>query len=304
MLSVTPLPTDGEDRLEPVDREQRAPPASGGERRVRRPARRGCRASARAPSPRSGESPRTSKQPSASSSAASSASARAGGSARIRLSSERSVCTSPTLTRARGHIVLPADDPDVIPEDEAGSSRRPHRIVSPGRRHGARGSGELRTMKTWTATTSVDAAPEAVLDVLTDPDAIARWAPLPFDVDDLDTPRLMAGLDRPRVRPPGRPPRRLRRRGPRGRVPRGCRSLRTAPSASTSTTTLAATESGSRGSRLRLRPRRQGHHRPPPRRGDQRPAVRRRADPRHLAPRGRGGVPRLTRTLPRKALPC
>jgi polyketide cyclase/dehydrase/lipid transport protein len=48
-------------------------------------------------------------------------------------------------------------------------------------------------MKTWTATTTVDAAPEAVLDVLTDPDAIARWAPLPFDVDDLDTPRLMAG---------------------------------------------------------------------------------------------------------------
>ena len=48
-------------------------------------------------------------------------------------------------------------------------------------------------MKTWTATTTVDAAPEAVLDVLTDPDAIARWAPLPFDVDDLDTPRLMSG---------------------------------------------------------------------------------------------------------------
>ena len=48
-------------------------------------------------------------------------------------------------------------------------------------------------MKTWTATTTVNAAPEAVLDVLTDPDAIARWAPLPFDVDDLDTPRLVAG---------------------------------------------------------------------------------------------------------------
>ena len=48
-------------------------------------------------------------------------------------------------------------------------------------------------MRTWTATTTVDAAPEAVLDVLTDPDAIARWAPLPFDVEDLDTPRLMAG---------------------------------------------------------------------------------------------------------------
>jgi uncharacterized protein YndB with AHSA1/START domain len=48
-------------------------------------------------------------------------------------------------------------------------------------------------MKTWTATTTVDAAPEAVLDVLTDPDAIARWAPLPFDVEDLDTPRLVTG---------------------------------------------------------------------------------------------------------------
>jgi hypothetical protein len=48
-------------------------------------------------------------------------------------------------------------------------------------------------MRTWTATTTVDAAPEAVLDVLTDPDAIARWAPLPFDVDDLDTPRLVTG---------------------------------------------------------------------------------------------------------------
>ena len=48
-------------------------------------------------------------------------------------------------------------------------------------------------MKTWTATTTVDAGPEAVLDVLTDPDAVARWAPLPFDVEDLDTPRLMTG---------------------------------------------------------------------------------------------------------------
>ena len=53
--------------------------------------------------------------------------------------------------------------------------------------------GPFRSMKTWTATTTVNAAPEAVLDVLTNPDAIARWAPLPFDVDDLDTPRLIAG---------------------------------------------------------------------------------------------------------------
>jgi hypothetical protein len=48
-------------------------------------------------------------------------------------------------------------------------------------------------MKTWTATTTIDAGPDAVLDVLTDPDAIGRWAPLPFDVEDLDTPRLITG---------------------------------------------------------------------------------------------------------------
>ena len=53
--------------------------------------------------------------------------------------------------------------------------------------------GRFSSMKTWTATTIVDAGPEAVLDVLTDPDLVARWAPLPFDVEDLDTPRLMTG---------------------------------------------------------------------------------------------------------------
>lgn len=53
--------------------------------------------------------------------------------------------------------------------------------------------GPFSTMKTWTATTLVDAGPHAVLDVLTGPDAVARWAPLPFEVDDLDTPRLVAG---------------------------------------------------------------------------------------------------------------
>jgi uncharacterized protein YndB with AHSA1/START domain len=48
-------------------------------------------------------------------------------------------------------------------------------------------------MRTWTATTTVAAAPEAVLDMLTDPDAAARWAPVPFDVDELDGRRLLAG---------------------------------------------------------------------------------------------------------------
>src|SRR6185312_9843527 len=48
-------------------------------------------------------------------------------------------------------------------------------------------------MRTWTATTTTAARPEAVLDVLTDPEAAARWAPLPFDVEDLDGRRLATG---------------------------------------------------------------------------------------------------------------
>jgi hypothetical protein len=53
-------------------------------------------------------------------------------------------------------------------------------------------------MRTWTATTTVDAPPDAVLDVLTDPDAIASWAPVDFEVSDLAAGRLAPGA-RPRV---------------------------------------------------------------------------------------------------------
>ena len=48
-------------------------------------------------------------------------------------------------------------------------------------------------MRAWTATTTAQARPEAVLEVLTDPGAAARWAPVPFDVHDLDGERLLAG---------------------------------------------------------------------------------------------------------------
>jgi hypothetical protein len=48
-------------------------------------------------------------------------------------------------------------------------------------------------MRTYTATTTATARPEAVLDILTDPDAIAAWAPVPFSVDDLSHPRLAPG---------------------------------------------------------------------------------------------------------------
>lgn len=53
-------------------------------------------------------------------------------------------------------------------------------------------------MRTWTATTTVDAPPDAVLDVLTDPHAAARWAPVDFEVERLDAGRLVAGA-RPRL---------------------------------------------------------------------------------------------------------
>lgn len=54
-------------------------------------------------------------------------------------------------------------------------------------------------MRTWTATATVEASPEDVLDVLTDPRACARWAPVDFTVDELDEHRLVVG-SRPRVR--------------------------------------------------------------------------------------------------------
>jgi carbon monoxide dehydrogenase subunit G len=48
-------------------------------------------------------------------------------------------------------------------------------------------------MSTWTAHTTVTAAPCAVLDLLTDPDAIERWAPVPFELEQLSGKRLDAG---------------------------------------------------------------------------------------------------------------
>jgi len=54
-------------------------------------------------------------------------------------------------------------------------------------------------MRTWTATTTTEARPEAVLDLLTDPDAAARWAPVPFDVDDLAGGRRLLAGSRARV---------------------------------------------------------------------------------------------------------
>jgi Polyketide cyclase / dehydrase and lipid transport len=54
-------------------------------------------------------------------------------------------------------------------------------------------------MKTWSTETWVAGTPEEVLELLTEPDAIARWAPIPFELLDLDGERLVAGT-RARVR--------------------------------------------------------------------------------------------------------
>jgi len=49
-------------------------------------------------------------------------------------------------------------------------------------------------MRTWTAKTTTTAHPTALIDVLTDPDAARRWAPVAFDVDDLEGRRLRKGV--------------------------------------------------------------------------------------------------------------
>ena len=48
-------------------------------------------------------------------------------------------------------------------------------------------------MRTWTEQRHVAADPEAVLDMLTDPDACRRWSPVPFDLDGAHAGRLAAG---------------------------------------------------------------------------------------------------------------
>jgi uncharacterized protein YndB with AHSA1/START domain len=54
-------------------------------------------------------------------------------------------------------------------------------------------------MATWTAHTRVAGLPDEVLALLTEPDAIARWAPIDFEVLDFHRSRLRAG-DRVLVR--------------------------------------------------------------------------------------------------------
>jgi Polyketide cyclase / dehydrase and lipid transport len=55
----------------------------------------------------------------------------------------------------------------------------------------------MTTTKTWRSCTSVRAAPEHVLETLTDPDACARWSPVPFSLDDPARAHLRTGTTTP-----------------------------------------------------------------------------------------------------------
>jgi Polyketide cyclase / dehydrase and lipid transport len=48
-------------------------------------------------------------------------------------------------------------------------------------------------MRTWTTQTTVAGLPDEVLALLTEPEAIARWAPIPFELLEMTTDRLLAG---------------------------------------------------------------------------------------------------------------
>ena len=57
----------------------------------------------------------------------------------------------------------------------------------------------VRSRATWTERMLVSGAPEEILELLTQPEAIARWAPVPFEIVELAEGRLVAG-GRARVR--------------------------------------------------------------------------------------------------------
>jgi hypothetical protein len=48
-------------------------------------------------------------------------------------------------------------------------------------------------MGTWVTQQRMEGVPEKVLDLLTRPEAIARWTPIPFELVDFDRDRLAAG---------------------------------------------------------------------------------------------------------------
>jgi hypothetical protein len=48
-------------------------------------------------------------------------------------------------------------------------------------------------MSTWTTQTTVEATPEQVLAVLSEPDSCSRWSPIDFELEDFEGDRLRTG---------------------------------------------------------------------------------------------------------------
>lgn len=93
-----------------------------------------------------------------------------------------------------GFCVLRRADGRVLLKEDRGTTNRPCESVL-GWTTYTRGSPILGTvMSTYTAHTTVAAAPDEVLGVLTDPDAIERWSPIPFELEELESDRLQSGV--------------------------------------------------------------------------------------------------------------
>lgn len=56
-------------------------------------------------------------------------------------------------------------------------------------------------MSTWTTETWLAGVPDEILELLTEPEAISRWSPIPFELLELDDERLRTG-SRARIRGP------------------------------------------------------------------------------------------------------
>ncbi len=216
-----------------------------------------------------------------------SASSRHGSIARSRARTDRRIVMTRAYVRGRGvtssWLTIRASSLRMTPPHPQACIKSSDRLTT---RDSANGS--VAAMRTWTATTTAPARPEAVLEVLTDPDAAARWAPVPFDVDDLDGERLLAGS---RARVSGKLA--GRKVGFDVRV----------HEADESGIALSASGAGGRLRRrlpavprhvwreqrpcLRLRPLRRRAHGPSPRRGHRSPPHRRRAQRRTRAHRPR-----------------
>jgi hypothetical protein len=105
--------------------------------------------------------------------------------------------TVPARTTAR---IRRADDPGVLLEEDAGAAGRTSKILLAApqhrhrdRRHGRGMRARFSAMSTWTEQLTAQAAPAAVLEVLTDPGACERWAPVDFELRALNADRLQAG---------------------------------------------------------------------------------------------------------------